>query len=1154
MLSATLENRPIPLKTGGLKAAAIRGIMTDLTLRQHAHPMHATVVGRWLLLAMVATVTLPDARAATRVSSGLRVLYDFQSSEGNMVRDRSGVGEPLDLKITNPKAVNRTQGSLEVLDTTLIRSDKPAAKIIDAVRQTGELTVEAWVRPADTGLSGPARIVTVSKDTGERDFTLGQQGDTFDARFRTTQTDGNGNPSLGSPKGSLTREVTHVVYTRARSGRARVFLNGQKTAERNVPGDVSNWIQSHRLALANEVSSDRPWKGTYFLVALYNRDLSPNEVKENFNAGPDARAAEGPLANHSVGPVASGLARTRSGLQVLYDFQSSEGAVVRDRSKVGEPLNLTIADSKAVSRSEGTLQVRGKTLIQSDKPATKIIDAVRRSGELTMEAWVRPANTELSGPARIVTLSKNANERNATLGQDKDRFEVRLRTTSTSANGVPAINSAAHSVTPKLTHVVYTRDRSGRTRIYVDGKQSGEGKAEGATSNWDGSLKFALANELSGDRPWQGTYHLVAVYSRSLSPKEIGEHFQVGARPEDGSIPLVQGLTPNGRLFSSSVASLFAQRCLECHDAATRKGGLDLSHKDAALAGGKSGDAIVPGKSSDSLLWDAVASNEMPDEQPPLSDAEKQVLKEWIDGGATWTFDTIDPSFYAHDSRIAENGLRRLTVPEYIETVRSAVGVDLAREAREILPPDLRADGFANTAYNLNVDFKHVEAYARLAEIAVGRMDVLAYASEFSKSRKLTDDDMRALIGKMGKWILRGPLVEHEINAYRGISTTVASAGGDFKEAVRFILTAMLQSPRFLYHIESQRGDGTLWPAGDHELASRLSYSLWAAPPDKALMKAAEDGELYDDRLVAAQVKRMLQDPRAVSRSVQFIAEWLNLNRLEHLQPNPDRFPKWNQDLARDMREETIAFFKDLVWDQKRPLAELLNAQFTRVSPRLAAYYGLDPKSAQGDRYDLASVPGRGGLLTQGSVLTVGGDEASMVSRGLFVLRDFLRGTVKDPPPCVDTTPVPTMTGLTQRGIAEQRIANATCGGCHSKFEPLAFGLEKFDGLGAYHEVDEHGNKLRDDGEILIPGMAKALPYKSSAELMNLLAGTERVSQAITAKVTQFALGRPLGAADVPALDKIHAEAQKGGGTYASLITAVVLSDLVRMTRTETTQ
>ncbi len=846
---------------------------------------------------------------------------------------------------------------------------------------------------------------------------------------------------------------------------------------------------------------------------------------------------------------ASGTVRVRSGLQALYDFSSTSGPIVKDRSGAEQPVNLRISNLKSVRRSAGSLEVRGKTLIRSQKPASRMIEAIRRSGEITIEAWIRPAKINQNGPARIVTLSKNSGERNFTVGHDGDRFDVRLRTTKTSVNGNPSLYSARKSLAAKLTHVAYTRDRSGRARIYINGKQRGERKIAGATSNWNRSYQLALANELSGDRPWLGTYYLVAIYSRDLSPNEIRQNFKVGAQV---NIAPELAERKHARFFETNIAPILARHCLECHDSSTKKGRLDLSKKIAALAGGKSGKVIVPGQFKKSRLWRLVETDAMPKKQPPLSSQQKALLKQWIDTGATWSLATIDPAIYAHDSRAANNWVRRLTVSEYVETVRSATGVNIEKEAREILPRDVRADGFSNTAYNLGVDLKHVDAYARLAGIIVSRMDVLAFARRFSKSRKLsTDDTMRQFVANMGKWLLRGPLEDREVTAYSGIATTVASAGDDFKEAAGYLIEAMLQSPRFIYRIENQQGDGTAWPAGEYELASRLSYIIWGGPPDEQLMKAADSGQLSDRTRCLAQVRRMLDDPRAINRSSQFIAEWLNLDRLDNLQPDLKRFPDWNAQLASDMREETLAFFKEVVWKRKRPLSELLNAQVTFATPRLASHYGLKPQGTGLSRYDLASVRGRGGLLTQGSVLTVGGDEASMVSRGLFVLHDLLRGLVKDPPPCVDTTPVPTKSGLTQRGIAEARLANINCGGCHAKFEPLAFGLEKFDGLGAFHEKDKHGNKLRDDGEILFPGAAKPVSYKSSAELMNLLAKSERVRETMTWKVTQFAMGRPLVAADARIVAGIHESAQKAGGTYTGLITAIVMSDLVQMTRTE---
>jgi len=851
------------------------------------------------------------------------------------------------------------------------------------------------------------------------------------------------------------------------------------------------------------------------------------------------------VAQDSAQPV-----RVGRGLQVLYDFQSSRGAVVKDRSGVGR-IDLRITNPKAVKRSAGSLEIRGTTLIRSDKAATRLIDAVRRSGELTVEAWVKSARTNQSGPARVVTLSKTPTERNFTLGQDGDKFDLRLRTTKTSTNGIPSLSSKSRSLTTKLTHVVYTRDRGGRARIYLNGKQNAEKTVAGVMSNWDKSVRLGLANELTNDRPWHGTLYMVAIYSRSLPAKEVMQNFRAGAGARTPANLVDGGAKPGERLFESRIAPLLANHCLECHDSATSKGKLDLSRKATAFVSGEGDKIIVAGKAKQSPLWEAVESNEMPAKRPPLSAEQKKLLRQWIDGGAAWTIDQIDPAIYANESRSRQLWIQRLTLSEYIETVRSAVGVDIAEDARKILPPDLRADGFSNTAYNLNVDLKHVQAYARLARIIVQRMDVVKFAARFSRSRKLTDNDMRRLIAQMGKWVLRGPLEEHEVVAYRGISTSVAGAGGEFKEAVGYVLEAMLQSPRFIYRIEDQRGDGEMRPISDYELASRMSYILWGGPPDQELMRAADKGELTDPRRVEAQVKRMMQDPRVIARSVQFIYEWLDLGRLDNLRPDRRHFPKWDDRLAADMRAETLAFFKDIAWEQKRPLSDLLNAQITYATPALATHYGLNPRGDGLLRYDLSAVPGRGGLLTQGSVLTIGGDEASMVTRGLFVLKDLLRGTIKDPPPCVDTTPIPTKAGLTRRGVSEMRIANKNCGGCHVRFEPLAFGLEKFDGVGVFHEKDEHGNELREDGEILFPGAAKPVSYKTSSKLMDMLASSERVRLTLTWKVTQFALGRPLLAADARIVGKIHEAAQKGGGTYSSLITAIVLSDLVQMTRTE---
>ncbi|NNE93011.1 MAG: LamG domain-containing protein, partial [Verrucomicrobiales bacterium] len=196
--------------------------------------------------------------AATRTSEGLQTLYDFSSANGDVIRDKAGDN---DLKIGKPNAVKRASGSLEITASPAIRSVKPMRGLVEAVRKSGEFTIEAWIRPANTSQEGPARIVSLSKDANSRNFTLGQEKSKWDVRFLTTQTGRNGTPSLFA--GGLNTELTHVVYTQENSGRIRLFVNGKTVADRKLDGDTSNWEPNLHLALGDEHSGSRLWKGTF---------------------------------------------------------------------------------------------------------------------------------------------------------------------------------------------------------------------------------------------------------------------------------------------------------------------------------------------------------------------------------------------------------------------------------------------------------------------------------------------------------------------------------------------------------------------------------------------------------------------------------------------------------------------------------------------------------------------------------------------------------------------------------------------------------------------------------------------------------------------------------------------------------------------------
>ena len=469
-----------------------------------------------------------------RITDGLLALYTFEEGSGATVSDVSGVGTPLDLTISDPGAVSWGPTTLTVNDPTLIASPGAATKIISAVQASNAITIEAWVASASLTQDGPARIVTLSQDTYHSDFTLGQgreytqPANFFISRLRTTTTSLFGEPGVMSYPSTLTTELSQVVYTRDADGTARLYVNGVERLTDLVEGDFSTWDTGYRLALANELTEDRTWLGEYYLVAVYERALSPAEIQQNLAAGP------------SVTPPPT--ERVSADLQVLYTFEEGSGATVSDVSGVGTPLDLTIADVGDVSWGTGVLSVTAPTIISSSGPATKVISACQASHEITVEAWVRPANRVQDGPARIVTLSQDGSNRNVTLGQGayqappSDFYNVRLRTTTTSDNGTPSLPSPAGTLSDEITnHVVYTRDAGGTARIYVNGVEQSSGAVTGDFSNWDPSYGLALAAEFPEIRTWLGDFHLVAIYCRALTPAEITQNLGYG--PGDGSTP-----------------------------------------------------------------------------------------------------------------------------------------------------------------------------------------------------------------------------------------------------------------------------------------------------------------------------------------------------------------------------------------------------------------------------------------------------------------------------------------------------------------------------------------------------------------------------------------------------------------------------------------
>ena len=286
------------------------------------------------------------------------------------------------------------------------------------------------------------------------------------------------------------------------------------------------------------------------------------------------------------------------------------------------------------------------------------------------------------------------------------------------------------------------------------------------------------------------------------------------------------------------------------------------------------------------------------------------------------------------------NLARRLTVREYVNTVRAVMGVDLEPEARDLLPAELRADGFTNTTSGLITTLAHVEAYDALAELSVQRLpDLDAFVGQYTSCQEFELSCETEFVENFGRKAFRRPLNEDERDLLVSVFPSAQDEQESFAVGAGLVVEAMLQSPPFLYRLEDETagGDGAR-PVNGYEMASRLSYLIWAGPPDDALMEAAAD-TLRSDGELEAQVDRMLATPEARAASAAFISDWLHLSRLNGLPRDPEQFPEWTTGIADGMAQETLAYFEAIAWDDERAMVDLFNAQQAMLTPELATYY-----------------------------------------------------------------------------------------------------------------------------------------------------------------------------------------------------------------------
>ena len=343
---------------------------------------------------------------------------------------------------------------------------------------------------------------------------------------------------------------------------------------------------------------------------------------------------------------------------------------------------------------------------------------------------------------------------------------------------------------------------------------------------------------------------------------------------------------------------------------------------------------------------------------------------------------------------------------------------------------------------------------------------------------------------------------------------------------------AILCSPGFLY---LNLGEGEL---NEFALASRLSYFLWASPPDPLLLELAEAGKLKSG--LSSQVQRMLADSKSERFVRHFVRQWLDLDNIGSMPPSEDFLVYYRDNLGSAMRKETEMFFRHVL-DQNLPLREFLAADYSFLNRELAIHYGI--KGVEGNELKRVSLKGsrRGGLIGQGSFLTASanGVDTSPVVRGVYVLEKILGYTPPPPPPDVPVIEPDIRGAITVREQLVKHREIVTCAECHRKIDPLGFALENYDAIGGWRDRYDGKRKIDPSGKL-----PRGKSFSTNAEFRELIVGQEETfTRCLAEKLLTYAIGRELDGNDRPSIDSICQSIKGENRGLRDLVEAVVTSE-----------
>lgn len=594
------------------------------------------------------------------------------------------------------------------------------------------------------------------------------------------------------------------------------------------------------------------------------------------------------------------------------------------------------------------------------------------------------------------------------------------------------------------------------------------------------------------------------------------------------------------KTFKEKVGPFVNKYCIDCHG--TRpEAGINLQ---SALRS--------PGATASFLHWKKAVANVKVHDMPPEdageipTEQERRDFVEWI--GKLKFLAERDPGPFV---------LRRLSKVEYANTLHDLYGVDPS--IADSLPEEVVGEGYLNSISPLQS-----ELFLDIANKVVDRVVAGKGDPPTETQQRLFGDppaegaDPRAAARKVALSLARDAYRRHPTEMELDVLVSVFDLGREnqlsYTESIGLMWKAMLVSPQFLFITPAAEVDAetTIAPLDDYQLASRLSYLLWSAPPDAELSALADNSELHKPHVLRAQVERLLNHDRSRALFDGFGAQWLGVDRLESQTFDPELFPQMTPELRQAMADETRLFFQSII-QENQSVIRFVDSDYTFMNEPLAEIYGLDsPIQGLEMRRIKLEDPNRGGILGMPATLATTSfpNRTSPVRRGVWVLEQVLGERVPPPPPDVPELAEQegkSFEGLTLRQRTELHRSEATCANCHKVLDPIGFGLENFDAIGRWRDKDNAGVAIDSAGQI-----PAGEAFSSPAELKQLMANRKAdIARNLTERFMAYALGRKLEGYDEVVIDKLMEKLAKDDYRMRTMIKEVTASYLFTHRRVE---